>query len=140
MKTNKIKYYIGLDVHKAFTSFAVRNKDGIIIQEGSCASIFEDTYSILKKYLENSLIGIETNTEIYPIYLAYKMKNINLKVANLHKIRNLIGKDDSLDAKRISDMLRLNTFPTSYIPDEKIMQLRSLVKARHTIMEECSRL
>lgn len=137
---NKTKYYIGLDVHKKFTSFAVRNTDGVLIKEGDCASIFEDIYSILKEYLKNSLIGIETNTEIYPIYLAFKRKKIELKVANLHKIRNLIGKDDSIDAKRIADMLRLNTFPTSFIPDKKIMQLRSLVKARHTIMQECTRL
>jgi transposase len=140
MKTKKIKYYVGLDVHKQFTSFAVRNSDGVVIKEGECASIFEDIYSNLQEFTDNSVIGIETNTEIYPIYLAFKRKKINLKVANLHKIRNLIGKDDSLDAKRISDMLRLNTFPTSFIPNEKIRELRSLVKARHTIMEECSRL
>jgi len=31
-------------------------------------------------------------------------------------------------------MLRLGTFPTSYIPDEKIQRMRSLVQVRHSLM------
>ena len=33
-------------------------------------------------------------------------------------------------------MLRLGTFPTSYIPDEEIQRLRSLLQVRHSMMEE----
>ena len=51
-------------------------------------------------------------------------------------LRQLIAKNDKLDAKRLSEMLRLGTFPTSYIPDEKIQHLRNLVQLRHSLMEE----
>ena len=33
-------------------------------------------------------------------------------------------------------MLRLGTFPCSYIPDKKIQRMRSLVQVRHSLMEE----
>ena len=33
-------------------------------------------------------------------------------------------------------MLRLGTFPCSYIPDENIQRMRSLVQVRHSLMEE----
>ena len=36
------------------------------------------------------------------------------------RIRELIVKNDKLDARRLSDMLRLNTFPESFIPDKKL--------------------
>lgn len=45
-------------------------------------------------------------------------------------------KNDKLDAKRLAEMLRLGTFPTSYIPDEKIQRMRSLVQVRHSLMGE----
>ena len=54
-------------------------------------------------------------------------------------MRQLIAKNDKLDAKRLSEMLRLGTFPTSYIPDEKIQCLRSLLQVRHSLMEELVR-
>ena len=39
MKTKKIRFYIGLDVHKKFTVYAVRDLDGNIVLDGRCASI-----------------------------------------------------------------------------------------------------
>jgi transposase len=54
-------------------------------------------------------------------------------------MRQLIAKNDKLDARRLAEMLRLGSFPESYIPDEKIQHLRSLVHTRHSMMEEKTR-
>jgi transposase len=140
MKTIKAKFYIGLDVHKRFTSYVVRDINGQEILNGSCASTPKDLHKILEPYLCLCVIGIETNTEIYPIYDFFKAKKIDIRVANMHKIRELVDKDDPLDAKRLADMLRLGTFPCSFIPEMKQRELRSLVKTRHAMLEECIRL
>ena len=134
-KTKNVEFYIGLDVHKNFTAYAVRDKEGKNVKEGSCASTPQDLKANLEPYLFSCVLGLETNAEVYPIYNSFKEK-YDIRVANTIQIRTLIGKNDQLDAIRLSDMLRLGTFPCSYIPDENVSKLRTLVKIRHGFMEE----
>jgi len=131
-----IKYYIGLDVHKEHTTYVVRDKIGNILLENETATLYSELYPQLKPYLATSLIGLEASTSYYTLYQTFLKNNYNIKVANTIQLRQLITKNDKLDAKRLSEMLRLGTFPCSYIPNEKIQHLRSLVQVRHSLMEE----
>jgi transposase len=141
MKTKKVNvvYFVGLDVHQNFTAYAVRNREGDVILEGSCASNFQDLFEVLEPYLFSCVIGLECNVEIYPIYEGFKDKSYDIRVANTVQLRTLIGKNDRLDAKRLSDMLRLGTFPIAFIPNKVVKSLRSLVVVRHGMMEESVR-
>jgi len=135
----KMKYYIGLDVHKEKTTYVVRGRIGNILLEGETATIYTELYKRLKPYLESSIIGLESCTSYYTLYQNFLKNNYNIKVANTIQLRQLIAKNDKLDAKRLAEMLRLGTFPTSYIPDEEIQRLRSLLQVRHSLMEEKTR-
>ena len=134
-----MKYLIGLDVHKNRTTYVVRDRIGNIILEGESATIYSELYERLKPYLKSSEIGLESCTSYYTLYQSFLKNNYNIKVANTIQLRQLIAKNDRLDAKRLAEMLRLGTFPTSYIPDEKIQRLRSLLQVRHSLMEEKTR-
>jgi len=134
-----MKYLIGLDVHKNRTTYVVRDRIGNIILEGESATIYSELYERLKPYLKSSVIGLESCTSYYTLYQSFLKNNYNIKVANTIQLRQLIAKNDRLDAKRLAEMLRLGTFPTSYIPDEKIQRLRSLLQVRHSLMEEKTR-
>ncbi len=140
MKTKKVKFYIGLDVHKKFTYYIVRDIEGTILLDGKCASIGKDLHEILEPYLISCILGLETNTEIYPIYEYFKALSNDIRAGNTIQLRSLIGKNDRLDAKRMSDMLRLNTFPQAYIPEGKLKELRGLVKTRHSVSCEIRRI
>jgi transposase len=133
------KYYIGLDVHKEKTTYVVRNRIGAILLEGEIATIYKELHEQLKPYLKLAVIGLEASTSYYTLYQGFLKNNYDIKVANTIQLRQLITKNDKLDAKRLSEMLRLGTFPCSYIPDEKIQHLRSLVQVRHSFMEEKTR-
>jgi transposase len=85
------------------------------------------------------MIGLEASTSYYTLYQNFLRNNYHIKVANTIQLRQLIAKNDRLDAQRLSEMLRLGTFPCSYIPDEKIQRLRSLLQVRHSLMEEKTR-
>ena len=135
IETKNAEFYIGLDVHKMFTAYAVRDREGKIVKEGSCASLPKDLKFNLEPYLFSCKIGLETNIEIYPIYIGLK-DEYDIRVANTVQIRTLIGKNDQLDAARLSDMLRLKSFPYSFIPEGDVAKLRTLVKIRHDFMEE----
>jgi len=130
------KYFIGLDVHKEKTTFVVKDKIGNILLEGETATLYSELQERLKLYLKHSIIGLESSTSYYTLYQEFLKNGYTTKVANTIQLRQLITKNDKLDAKRLSEMLRLGTFPSSYIPDEKIQQIRSLIQIRHSLMEE----
>ncbi len=133
------KYYIGLDVHKKSTTYVVRDKIGNIVTDGEVATLYSELSERLEPYLNTSIIGLESCTSYYTLYQNFLKNNYNIKVANTIQLRQLIAKNDKLDAKRLSEMLRLGTFPCSYIPDEKIQRLRSLLQVRHSLIEEKTR-
>ena len=133
---NTTKHFIGLDVHKATTTYAVRDKLGTIIAEGQTATLYNELHPQLKPYLAQAQIGLEASTSYYTLYQHFLTEGYNIKVANTIQLRQLIAKNDRLDARRLAEMLRLGTFPCSYIPDKNIQHLRSLVQARHALTEE----
>ena len=133
------KYFIGLDVHKKKTTHVVRDRIGNIVLEGETATLYSELYERLEPYLKSSIIGLESCTSYYTLYQNFLKNNYNIKVANTIQLRQLIAKNDKLDAKRLAEMLRLGTFPCSYIPDEKIQRLRNLLQVRHSLVEEKTR-
>jgi transposase len=130
------KYFIGLDVHKERTSYCVRDKLGNILTEAETASLYSEIEPRLKPYLNTAKIGLEASTSYYTLYHMFLTNSYDISVANTIQFRQLTAKNDRLDARRLSEMLRLGAFPCSYIPDEKIQHLRSLVQVRHSLMEE----
>ena len=130
------KYYIGLDVHKERTTHVVRDRIGNILLEGETATLYEELYPRLKPYLTSSIIGLEASTSYYTLYQTFFHHGYTIKVANTIQLQQLITKNDKLDARRLSEMLRLGTFPCSYIPDGKIQRMRSLIQVRHSLLEE----
>jgi len=130
------KYFIGLDVHKEKTTHVVKDKIGNIVLEGETATLYSELYEQLEPYLKSSVIGLEASTSYYTLYQHFLNNGYLVKVANTIQLRQLIAKNDRLDAKRLAEMLRLGTFPCSYIPDEKIQRIRSLIQIRHSLMEE----
>ena len=60
-KKKKVKYYLGLDVHKKFTEYVVRDKEGNTLIEERCASIPRDVKEVLNSYFYFSIIALEPN-------------------------------------------------------------------------------
>ena len=135
----KTKFFIGLDVHKKSTTYAVRNRKGEIIREGECATLYRDLQEQLEPYISFGKIGLESSTSYYTLYQEFLRNKYNIRVANTLQLRRLIQKSDPLDARRLADMLRLGTFPCSHIPDKKVQHMRNIVQLRHALMEEKTR-
>lgn len=132
----KTKFYIGLDVHDEVTQYAVRTWQGDIALEGQCSTTYRDVKQRIEPYSHSCMVGMEASTCFYPLYYGFLQDNIPVKVANVLRIRQLIVKTDKLDAQRLSDMLRLGSFPESYIPSPEIQALRNLVSVRHSFLQE----
>jgi len=135
----KHKYFIGLDVHKKKTTYVVRDNIGTIIIQGETSTQYTDLLPILQPFLKEGIMGLEASTSYYTLYQNFLKNGYTIKVANTIQLRQLIAKNDKLDAKRLADMLRLGTFPCSYIPPEDIQHLREFIQTRHTLVEEKTR-
>jgi transposase len=130
------QFYVGLDVHTTMTAYAVRAAKGSIVLSGECATRYDDLQKILAPYLLQAAIVVEACTGYYHLYWEFKNRGYDIIVANTLRIRQLVAKSDRLDAERLSDMLRLGSIPPSYVPDTKLMKLRSLVHLRQSFVEE----
>ena len=98
-----IKYFIGLDVHKQKTSYCVRDKLGNILIEAETATLYSELEPRLKPYLTYSQIALEASTSYYTLYQTFLKKEYRIKVANTIQLRQLIAKNDKLDAQRLSE-------------------------------------
>lgn len=86
------KYYIGLDVHKAQTTYAVKDWNGATIYHGKSATQFADLKRALNKYINNSVIVMEACTNYYHLYKQMKEEKRDVHVANVIRLRKFIGK------------------------------------------------
>lgn len=130
------KWYIGLDVHKESTTYAVRERRGSVVAEGECATKYRDLKPVLGPYLVSAKVALEASTSYYKLYTGFKADGADIAVANVIQLRQLVAKSDPLDARRLSDMLRLGTMPESFIPCEEIRRLRCIVHIRQGLVEE----
>lgn len=130
------KYYIGLDVHKEQTTYAVKDWDGATVASGKVATQFADLQSVLGEYMNEAIVAMEACTNYYSLYKKMKEGKIDVHVANVLQLRKVIGKNDKLDSERLADMLRLKTMPESYIPEDKVQNLRILIHLYHNAVEE----
>jgi transposase len=133
------KFYIGLDVHVKSTDYVVRAWQGNVLLEGTCASMYPDLKSILEPYYHSCVVGMEACTSFYPLRSGFIEDNVTVKIANVLRIRQLVATNDRIDALRLSDMLRLGSFPESYIPDKQIQEMRDLVTLRHSFLEDVTK-
>jgi len=130
------KYYIGLDVHKDQTTYAVKDWNGVTVVKGETATQFSDLKNVLGDYLNDSVVAMEACTFYYSLYKKMKENKIEAYVANVLQLRKVIAKCDKLDAERLADMLRLNSLPKSFIPDEKVQNLRIMMNLYHNLVVE----
>jgi|SRR3989338_4939162 len=130
------KYYIGLDVHKDQTTYAVKDWDGATVASGKTATQFADLQNVLGEYIGEAIVAMEACTSYYSLYKKMKEKEIDVHVANVLQLRKVIGKNDRLDSERLADMLRLKMMPESYIPEDKVQNLRVLINLYHNSVEE----
>jgi transposase len=132
----------GLDVHKAMIVACVR------IMEGGKASrtcrTFETTTTsleALRDWLTEqgcTHVAMEA-TGVYwkPVWNVLSDGDFDLMVANAAHIKNVPGrKTDVNDAMWIADLVACGLIRPSFVPEEQIQQLRSLLRARKQLTRE----
>src|SRR5215472_14218312 len=133
--------YIGLDVHQATISVAVMDSQGKTIME----SILETKASTLLEFLAglrgSLFVTFEEGTWAAWLYDLLKPHVTEVLVCNprkipLHKQGN---KSDKIDARKLSERLRLNDLKSVYHGENGVRTLRELARSYLTIVKDLTR-
>jgi transposase len=125
--------YIGIDLHKRFTHFAVLNEQGQVLDRSRIPTEKEAIISYLSKIKEPAKATLEATRNWYWVFDTIEPMVKELKLTAPSKVRLIAEatvKTDQIDAKVLADLLRTNYLPTSYVPDQETRQRRELLRHR----------
>lgn len=127
--------YIGIDVHKDVSNVAVMDDTGQYIEEVRVDNA--DLEDVAQRYAGASA-AIEATTNYYHIHDTLS-EHLDVTVAHPGELRLIAESDkktDSVDARQLARLVRLNAVPESYVPTDEIRECRALVRGRKSLIED----
>jgi hypothetical protein len=135
------KKYIGMDVHQASISVAVRDAAGKLVTE----SIIETKATTILEFvrgIRGSLwITFEEGTSAAWLYDLLKPHVAGVIVCNPRKnaLLNAGSKSDRVDARKLSDLLRVGMLTAVYHGENGVRTLRELGRSYITVNKDLTR-
>jgi transposase len=133
--------YVGLDLHKMYTQYAVMDNDGALVREGR----IENDPGELERFsdsLTDANIVIESSSTWYGVYKILAKRH-HVVLSNPGKTKAIASakvKTDKIDSITLANLLRGGYIPESYIPPARIMELRELVRYRANLVRQRTQL
>lgn len=137
MQENEKKYFVGLDVHKDYSTYAILDQQGNLLKQGNLLNIEleEKLHSLVDG---NKILTFETTRNWYYIYDRLEQKFDKIFLANTYKTK-IIGeakvKTDKISAKLLADLTRVNLLPYAYIPPKEIRDKREILRTHFSLVE-----
>jgi len=127
----------GMDVHKDTLVTTIITEEG---EETRWSGVEAGDLKNLMEWLKekNCLKGVMESSGIYwvPIYVTLVDNGFQVTVANAHQVKAIPGrKTDELDSQWLARIFSAGLVKPSYIPEKKIMELRSLTRLRVLLLE-----
>jgi transposase len=131
--------FVGMDLHKMYTQYAVMDGDGAVLDEGR---IENEDPSELEKFSDslapNTSVVIESSSTWYWVYriLSKRHHVVLSNPARTKAIASAKVKTDKIDSITLANLLRGGYIAESYIPPPKVMELRELVRYRANLVRQ----
>ncbi len=122
-----MRHVCGLDVHKDSVFVCIINEDGIVFQAkfGVLTPDLEQLAETLQQYDVGEVCMESTSIYWMPVWRVLEPYVVNLKLVNPYFIKQLPGKkSDVKDAEWIATCLLKDLIKGSYVPEDRIQQLR----------------
>jgi len=136
-------HYVGLDVHKKIIAFCVKKVDGTVVGEGTVKA----PRGALREWAEDLprpwIGGMEATLFTGWIYDFLKPYAHELKVGHSFMLKAICAskkKNDRLDARKLTDALRCDWFPTCHMAPPEIRDLRRVLRYRNFLVREAIRM
>ena len=132
-------HYIGFDVHKKIIYYCVKLSDGTIVEEGKLAAKRATLRQWASKRTQPWHGAMEAtlfSAWIYETLEPYAAKLQMGHPARMKAIGASKKKNDKLDARTISDLLRCNLLPGCWVAPAEIRELRRMLRYRNLVVTQ----
>lgn len=136
-------HYLGLDVHKKTISYCLRQADGSIVAEGTIAATREALTNLLRGLSQPWVAGMEATMFSAWIYDHIRAQGGGVKVAHSMMLQAIAAgkrKNDQVDARKISDLLRCDYFPECHMATPEIRDRRRVLRFRNLLVHQAVRM
>src|SRR5215471_16523021 len=123
--------YIGFDIHKKTISFCAKAQDGRILDEGTIPARRQTLIPWAGARPRPWVGAMEATLFTRRIYDVLKPMAQELKVAHPAMLKAIAAskkKNDKVDARKVSDLLRCNLLPECYMAPRAIRDLRRMLR------------
>jgi transposase len=125
--------YIGIDVDKNFLTIKEVDEEGEEINNEKLRNSLEALAKFAGKHEKHCKIALEASSYSRPVYRYLVKEGFEVHMAHpgaLDKITKSNNKTDEHDALDLAQLLRTGYLPESWVPDEELESLRSLIWKR----------
>ena len=134
--------YVGLDLHKMYTQYAVMDNDGVLVREGRIENDPAELERFSDSLMNATDIVIESSSTWYGV-CRILAKRHHVVLSNPGKTKAIASakvKTDKIDSITLANLLRGGYIAESYIPPTRIMELRELVRYRANLVRQRTQL
>jgi transposase len=127
------KYYCGIDLHGKTMYTTIMDKTGRLLFHKNLPNSMADLMDALRPYRDDVVVGVESTFNWYWLSDACRRENIPFYLGHALYMKAVHGgknKNDSLDSKHITDLLRSNLFPLAYSYPPEMRAVRDLLRRR----------
>lgn len=125
-------HYIGIDFHKQFSSVAVMNEQGSVIDQ--CRLSHDqpkEMMSYFSQFNKDTSVTLEATRHWYWLVDLLQEQGLHVKLAHAKKVRIIAEstiKTDKIDARVLAHLDRCNFLPQAYIASPEIRHERELLR------------
>jgi transposase len=136
-------HYAGLDIHKKTISFCIRTADGQIADEG----VFAANKTALSEWLRSlpvrCMAGMEATMFTGWVFDHLDASGMTVKVAHPAMLQAIFAgkrKNDTLDARKLADLLRCDYFPECHMVSRDLRDRRRALRYRNLVVRQTVRM
>lgn len=133
------KYYCGIDLHAKNMYVCILNASGEIKVHQNIKTTKEDFLSIISPYREDLVVCVECMFTWYWLADVCAAENIRFVLGHALYMKAIHGgkaKNDRIDSKKISVILRGGMIPQAYVYPVKMRATRDLLRRRNHFMRK----
>ena len=135
-------YYCGIDLHSKSMYVCLMDREGNILIHKNMRNDFDHFKKIMKPYLNEMAVGVESTYNYYWLADACREDNIPFHLGHAFYMKCIHGgkvSNDKIDLKKITDLMRSNHFPVAYPYPKKMRSTRDLLRRRHySVLYKCN--
>ncbi|PIN80660.1 hypothetical protein COV11_03640 [Candidatus Woesearchaeota archaeon CG10_big_fil_rev_8_21_14_0_10_30_7] len=129
-----VKLYAGLDMHTETTTGTIKDEKGNPVRVLKVETSSEGMKKLFERLKKKNISAVFEASRNWPRYAGLvKPYCDNVVMAHPLKVRAIASariKTDAIDSNILSDLLRANLIPESYMPSTDIVELREILRYR----------